>query len=204
MAKILLTSCGFYTDSIKDQFLQLIDRETSRLNVTIITTASPKKENNAYAQKAKKDFREMGFQNIDFTDLEFDNPERLIQKDIIYINGGNPFNLLYHTKKSGADEILKHLASQNVIIIGVSAGTILLGPHLKIVQFFTPQMNTFDIKDFSALHVTDKLIFPHYDREDIFQDDTGKTIEERLKEFEYREQCEITRLNDDQTMLIIK
>lgn len=76
--------------------------------------------------------------------------------------------------------------------------------QLKIVQFFTPQMNTLDIKDFSALNVTDKLIFPHYDREDMFKEDTGKTIEERLKEFEYHEQCEITRLNDDQTMLIIK
>ena len=90
-----------------------------------------------------------------------------IEKDIIYISGGNPFNLLYHTKKSGADEILKHLASQNVIIVGVSAGALLLGPHIKIVQFFTPQMNTLDIKDFSALNLTDKLIFPHYNREFI-------------------------------------
>ena len=204
MTKILLTSNGFYTEDIKNQFLKLIDREISQLNVTIITTASPKKENNKFAQKAKEDFQEMGFQKIDFTDLEFENPERLIEKDIIYISGGNPFNLLYHTKKSGADEILKHLASQNVIIVGVSAGAILLGPHIKIVQFFTPQMNTLDIKDFSALNLTDKLIFPHYDREDLFKDDTGKTIEDRIKEFEYLEKCDIARLNDDHSIPIIK
>lgn len=59
--------------------------------------------------------------------------------------------MLHHTKKSGADEILKRLASQNVVIVGVSAGAILLGPHIKIVQFFTPQMNTLGIEDLSAL-----------------------------------------------------
>ncbi|WP_281255105.1 Type 1 glutamine amidotransferase-like domain-containing protein [Paenibacillus herberti] len=189
---------------MKNQFLKLIDRESSQLNVTIITTASPKKEGNKFVQKAKKDFNEMGFQNVDFTDLEFENPGRLTQKNIIYISGGNPFNLLYHTKKSGADEILKNLASQNVIIVGVSAGAILLGPHIKVVRFFTPQMNTLGIEDLSALNLTDKLIFPHYDREDLFKDDKSKTIEDRIKEFEYLEKCEITRLNDDHSVSVIK
>lgn len=204
MTKLLLTSSGFYTEDIKNQFLSLIDREISQLNVTIITTASPKKENNKYAQKSKEDFKEMGFQKIDFMDLEFESPERLTQKDIIYINGGNPFNLLFHTKKSGADEILKRLASRNVIIVGVSAGAILLGPHIKIVQSFTPEMNTLGIEDFSALNLTDKLIFPHYDREDLFKDDTGKTIEERIKAFEYLEKCEVMRLNDDHSFSVLK
>lgn len=202
MTKLLLTSNGFYTDTIKNQFLKLIDGEVSQLKVAIITTAAPQKENNRYAQKAKEDFREMGFQNIDFIDLEFDNPECLIQKDVIFINGGNPFNLLFHTKKSGADEILRRLVSQNVVIIGVSAGGILLGPNIKVVHFFTPQMNTLNIKDFSALDLTEKLVFPHYNREDLFKDDTGKTIEDRLKEFEALEKCEVMRMADDQFILI--
>ncbi|WP_340401584.1 Type 1 glutamine amidotransferase-like domain-containing protein [Paenibacillus sp. FSL H8-0079] len=87
-------------------------------------------------------------------------------------------------RKSGADEIIKTLAAQNVIIVGVSAGTLLLGPNINIVDFFTPQMNTMDLTDFKALGVTDKLIFPHYDREDIFKDSTNKTIEERIVEFD--------------------
>jgi dipeptidase E len=65
-------------------------------------------------------------------------------------------------------------------------------------------MNTLDIKDFSALNLTDKLIFPHYDREDLFKDDTGKTIEDRIKEFENLNKCEITRLNDDNSISVIK
>lgn len=167
------------------------------MKVAIITTASPLKENNKYAQKAKEDFKEMGFQNIHFIDLEFESPECLTQQDVIYINGGNPFNLLFHTKKSGADNIFRQLVLKNVVIIGVSAGAVLLGPNIKVVHFFTPQMDKLNIQDYSALGLTDKLVFPHYDREDLFKDSTNKTIEDRLKDFEALENCEITRLNDD-------
>ncbi len=198
MLKFLLTSNGFYTGAIKNQFLKLIDGKLGELKIAIITTASPQKENNKFAQKAKEDFRAMGFKNINFIDLEFDNPDSLLQKDVIYINGGNPFNLLFHTKQSGADKILRNLNSKNVVVVGVSAGAVLLGPNIKVVHFFTPQMNTIYTTDFSALKLTDKLVFPHYDREDLFKDNTAKTIEDRLKEFENLEKCEVTRLKDDE------
>ncbi|MFC5465935.1 Type 1 glutamine amidotransferase-like domain-containing protein [Lederbergia graminis] len=202
MLKLLLTSNGFYTDTIKERFLTLIHGKPSEQDVAIITTASPHKENNRYAQKAKEDFQNMGFQNIDFIDIEFDNPNSLAHKDVIYINGGNPFNLLFHMKKSGADKILRELANKNVVIVGVSAGAVLLGPNMKVVQFFTPHMNTFHMKNLSALGLTDKLIFPHYDREDLFQDHTNKTIEHRLREFETMENCEVTRLKDEEYIIV--
>lgn len=204
IVKLLLTSNGFYNEAIKEQFLNLINGEPNELDVAIITTASPQKEINRFAQKAKVDFKDMGFQKIDFIDIEYDNPESLAQKDVIYINGGNPFNLLFYTKQSGADSMLQELVTKNVVIVGVSAGAVLLGPNIKVVHFFTPQMNALNIKDFSALGLTDKLVFPHYDREDLFKDSTSKTIEDRLKEFEDLERCEITRLKDDEYITVVK
>lgn len=203
MSSLLLTSCGFYTEDIKNQFLDFIDRDFSQLKVSIITTASPMKENNRYAQRAMQDFKDMGFHHINFVDIEFDDPHILIHRDVIYINGGNPFTLLYYAKKSGADEIIKTLAAQNVIIVGVSAGALLLGPNINIVDFFTPQMNTMGLTDFKALGVTDKLIFPHYDREDVFKDSSNKTIEERIVEFESNENCKVTRLKEEEYISIL-
>lgn len=200
--KLLLTSNGFYTEKIKKQFLKLIDCVPKELNVAIITTASPKKEKNPFAQKAKRDFKEMGFEKIEFIDVEFDDPKRLLGKDIIYINGGNPFHLLFHVKKSGADKILQQLASQNVVIVGVSAGSVILGPNIKVVHFFTPEMNVHKMKDFSALGLTDLIVFPHYNKEDIFKDDSNKSIEERLTEFELLENCKVTRLKDEDYVII--
>ncbi|WP_246059354.1 hypothetical protein [Paenibacillus lautus] len=68
MSGLLLTSCGFYTEDIKNQFLDFIDRDISQLKVSIITTASPMKENNRYAQRAMQNFKDMGFQHINFVE----------------------------------------------------------------------------------------------------------------------------------------
>lgn len=201
---MLLTSNGFYNDAIKKRFLELIKGERDELDVAIITTASPQKEQNRFAQKAKEDFKDMGFQKIDFIDLEFDDPESLSLKDVIYINGGNPFDLLFHFKQSGADRIIQDIMDKNVVIIGVSAGAVVLGPHIHIVRYFTPHLDTRNTVDYSALDLTDRLAFPHYDREDLFRDSTNKTIEDRIKEFEILERCEVTRIKDDEFIIIDK
>ncbi|TKH15443.1 hypothetical protein FC678_02160 [Peribacillus simplex] len=96
--------------------------------------------------------------------------------NVIYINGGNPFYLLYHMKKSGADLILKDMAKQNTVIVGGSAGAIILGPNIEVVNYFTPQINTVDMQDLTALGLTNKAMFPQYDREDLFQNNSGRSI----------------------------
>ena len=88
------------------------------------------------------------------------------------------------------------------MIAGVSAGLIIFGPHIKIVHFFTPQLNTVKLRDFTALGLSVKVVFPHYDREDLFKDDTNKSIEERIQEFELIENCRVTRLNDDEYLVM--
>ncbi|PEA54340.1 peptidase E [Bacillus pseudomycoides] len=201
MSKLLLTSNGFFTEQIKKQFLQLIEGKFSNLKVSIITMASPPKENNQYARKAKEVFIQMGFHTIDFTDLEYDDPKTLRQYDVIYINGENPFYLLYHKKKSGCDRILKSLANQNVIIVGVSAGAVILGPSIDIVNYFTPQINTINLKDLTALGLMDTYISPHYDREDLFPNNAEKTIEDRIVAFETLNKCTVVRVSDNQSIL---
>lgn len=202
MSFVFLTSNGFYTDSIKIEFLKHVNRQLLNPKAVIISTASPLKENNKYAIKAKSDFIEMGIDQVDFLDLEYENPAKLQQYNIIYINGGNPFNLLHHIRKSKAESILKDLAKQTVIFVGVSAGAVILGPSIEVVNYFTPEMNNTNMVDFTALSITEKSIFPHYDREDIFQDSSGKTIEERLKLFENDSNYSIIRLTDEDYLLL--
>jgi dipeptidase E len=202
MTKILLTSNGFFTDLIKQQFLQLIDGDLSNQKATIITTASHKKQKNRFAMKAKEDLLGYGFKKVDFNDIEFNKPELLEKYNVIYINGGNPFYLLYHMKKSEADLILKDIAKQNTVIVGVSAGAIILGPNIEVVNYFTPQINIVDMQDFTALGLTDIAIFPHYDREDLFPNNSGRSIEDRLKVFENTNRCSVVILKDDESLLI--
>ncbi|WP_044894856.1 Type 1 glutamine amidotransferase-like domain-containing protein [Bacillus alveayuensis] len=201
MAKLLLTSSGFYTESIRNEFNRLLNQEPSKMKAGIITTASIEhKSNNRFAVKAKKDFLSMNFGKVDFIDVEFDGSDCLKNYDVIYINGGNPFYLLHYLKKSGADNKLKELAEKNVIIVGVSAGSMVLGPNINIANFFTPQMNTINLKDLSGLEITDIILFPHYGREDLFLNDL--TIEERILKFEKSFDCKVTRLTDSEAVII--
>ncbi|MFD2829574.1 Type 1 glutamine amidotransferase-like domain-containing protein [Corticicoccus populi] len=196
--KILLTSTGFYAQKVKEKFLSMTTESTQKYKVGIITTASPEKEHNMFAIKAKTDFLSMGFTNIEFIDIEFDNPDKLLDKDIIYINGGNPFHLLFHIRNNHIDYILKNMQSKNTIIIGVSAGALIFCPNIKIVDFFTPQLNDIGLKDLSSLKFTDSFIFPHYGREDLFPDDENKSIDDRIEEFETLENCSVQRMNEKQ------
>ncbi|MDF1998481.1 Type 1 glutamine amidotransferase-like domain-containing protein [Peribacillus frigoritolerans] len=174
----------------------------SNLQATIITTASHKKQNNRFAMKAQEDLFGFGFKKVDFNDIEFDKPELLEKYNVIYINGGNPFYLLYHMKKSGADLILKDIAKQNTVIVGVSAGAIILRPNIEVVNYFTPRINTVDMQDLTALGLINKAIFPHYDREDLFPNNSGRSIEDRLKVFENINKCSVVRLKDYESVLI--
>lgn len=200
MATIFLTSNGFYSETIKEEFMTVLNK-LANPKAVIITTASSLKEKNRFALKTKNDFLEMGINQVDFIDVEVEKGEKLKEYSIIYINGGNPFRLLYFMKKSRADAVLKEL-SENSIIIGASAGAVVLGPSIDVVHHFSPELNEMELNDFKALSLTDIAIFPHYDREDIFKDASGKSIEDRLNEFERDTNISITRLKDDQYILL--
>lgn len=202
MAKLMLTSNGFYTDEIKEAFRSMIDSSRQGLRAVIIPTASPQKASNRYAQIAEQDMLSMGVAQVDFLDIEHEDPQRLRDYDIIYLSGGNPIYLLHHLRMSGAGDLLTELAQRDdLAIIGASAGALVLGESIAVVTVFTPHMNTVAMQDFTALGLTKRSLFPHYDREDVFPDEQGRTIEERLTLFEQQHQVRITRLKDSDYML---
>src|SRR3989338_6276946 len=189
MKKIILSSHGFQ----KKKLLALLPSVAKNLSVAIITTASAEwKEKNKHAILAKQVLEDAGFKKVEFLDVEFENPNKLKKFDVIYINGGNPFYLLHHLKKSGADKIITQLADQGVIIIGISGGGVVLGPNINIVDYFDKKINSIKLKDLTGLNLTDISIYPHYTKE----------VEEKIKKFESKFQCKVKRLTDSQSVVI--
>jgi dipeptidase E len=103
-------------------------------------------------------------------------------------------------RSTGAENVLKRLAESGVIIIGVSAGSLVLGPHLNIVEWFTPNLIVEGKSISKGLGLFDFPIMPHSDREDIFSDD--ESIESRLEKFEKRFKESVTRIKDDDVFII--
>lgn len=69
------------------------------------------------------------------------------------------------------------------------------------VHHFSPELYRMKWSNFRAWGLTDRAIFPHYVREDIYRDNSGKSMEDRLKEFERDTNSTITRLKDNQYIL---
>lgn len=196
MANLILSSHGFQKNkTLKKKLLVLLPKTVKNLSVAIITTASAEwKEKNKHAILAKQVLENMDFKQVKFIDIEFENPNKLKKFDIIYINGGNPFYLLYYLKKSGADKVITRLANKGVIVVGISGGGIILGPNIKIVDYFDKKINTIKLKNLNGLNLTDTVIYPHY----------TKKVEEKIRKFEDKHQCKVRRLTDNQSVIIEK
>ncbi|WP_199615267.1 Type 1 glutamine amidotransferase-like domain-containing protein [Paenibacillus alkalitolerans] len=200
MSKILLTSDGFTTSKIKEEFLNLIDLHPCNMNAAIITTAHRLKEQAPVSVRAQQALESMGFREAGFLDIEFDDADILHKYDVICLNGGNPFYLLHHLRLSGADKIIAELSEKGVTLVGISAGTMVLGPDIEIVVHFTPEFNNIGLNDMSALGLNKAIIFPHYGTVNKFPHE--KSHETRIQEFEALHQCEVLRLTDYEAVYI--
>ncbi|WP_459481276.1 Type 1 glutamine amidotransferase-like domain-containing protein [Clostridium saccharoperbutylacetonicum] len=200
MRKLLLTAYGLCSEEIKSAFLKLVPKDFNDLKVGIISTSQPKlKEKHPKMISVKNTFHEIGFKNVEFIDIEFEDILKLKKYDVIFLNGGYPFYLIYHLKKSGADIILKELINDGKVVVGLGAGSIALGPDNAMCNYIYPEDNTFGVTDLSALNAIDIRIYPHYKEHCGLNPD----LEKRILEFELEYNCKVTRLNNGQAVLVL-
>lgn len=193
---VMFTSKGLATDSIKTAFLLELHKAPVDTSVCIITTAAKQeKASHPRIQEAKTILHTLGIVHVDFLDVECEAPVRLLDYDCLYLAGGDPVHLLKHLRSSGADELIQRFAHDR-LIVGVSAGSLVFGPHLKLVHLFTPHL-FIDDRDIqlTGLGLIERPLMPHADRDDLFPADTS--IQERLTQFEQMYDTSILRLPDD-------
>ena len=189
--KILLTSTGLTPDNIYLKFKTLVS-DPGNIAVVIITTAADGKSENKYSQLAKKQFQELGFVKIDFVDFETDPQKNLSPYGIIYVCGGNTFKLLTFAKEAGFKSSIENLLKRDGIYIGVSAGSIILGPSIAVVEEVIPEKNEIELKDLTGFGITNLVILPHYSPE----------IETKAVAFESKHSVSLERLSNSQAVLI--
>ncbi|WBW96793.1 Type 1 glutamine amidotransferase-like domain-containing protein [Oceanirhabdus sp. W0125-5] len=194
---ILLTSNGITSQAIIDKYTELFN--TGFKKVAIIVTADPEyREKNRKAVCTRKELENIGF-HPDFFDIEFSSPSLLLKYDILFFIGGNPFYLLNQIQKTHTDNILYELISKGKIISGSSAGCVVLGETIALINEFDPQMNNgIGLTDFKGIGLTNINLCPHHtkyiNRYDNFEERIC-LVEETLK-------IEITRINDGEALII--
>lgn len=160
--------------------------------MAIVTTAAEEKENNKYSQLAKEQFIEMGFLHIDFVDFETEPTKDFSKYDIVYVCGGNTFKLLKFAREANFKASIENLLKRNGVYIGVSAGSIIVGPSIKMAGEVASDKNDIGLKDLTGFGITNLIILPHYSFE----------IEEETKSFETKYSVKVERVSNSQAVLL--
>jgi len=168
MAKILLlTSAGM---QVKDEILKLLSKPTYQTTIAHITTAAAIFDRASWMEKDKKAMLKAGFQveDVDITGkTEVQLRDLLNGKDIIYVQGGDPYYLLKQIKDSGFDRVAKEFVNLGEIYIGVSAGSYIVCPTIEMALWKKPKRNRWGLTDNeSAMNLVPFLVCVHFKSKD--------------------------------------
>jgi dipeptidase E len=195
MKTLLLTSAG--TD-IKEEILNILPKSPSQMKLAHIITASKVEPDTNYVTKDHDNFETMGFNVIDIdiegrTETELTNI--LDGYDVICVQGGNTFYLLNAVKESGFFNVIKKLIDNGVIYIGISAGSIIMGPTIETTGWkgTWPDKNTVKLKNMKGLDLVPFNLFVHYEPR------WEKSVKAAIAKSKYR-----TRLLTDKQGFLVK
>ncbi|PFD29310.1 peptidase S51 [Bacillus cereus] len=140
-------------------------------------------KNRKYFKKAKVFFERMGFKDFLYFDVDSEYDESLIDQlitcDAIYLSGGNTFSFLKSLKSKQMLPLLRDVVDSGKVLIGVSAGSILMSKTIRIAEYIDE--NTVELDDLSSLALVDFDFMPHWEHkqhqeEKLFQEYYNKTL----------------------------
>ncbi len=169
---ILLLTANGLTPAIVQAFKQVYKKPFEQSSVGFITTAAFGEEDGpewnaiAWLEKHREQLREQKITDIENIDLkevnEYELEEKLLSKDILYINGGNTFYLLYWVRKRKLENLLRIFLQRGRVYIGVSAGSIIACPTIESAGWEPADKNAVNLTDLKGLNLVPFLIHPHF------------------------------------------
>lgn len=196
--KLFLSSAGWeFNLKIGKEFLKLIDKTPSEIRVFLVTTATEEDREWGYVEFTVK---ELGRVGINKDNVSIFNLDRKVKDsdfegiNVIYVCGGNTFHYLDGIRKTGLDEKIIQVVKAGTAYFGVSAGSIIVGPDIRIagVGSQDSDINDIELKDLTGLNLTNIVICPHFNSKE-------KKV---VRDFEKKSKQKIVRLTDKQALLI--
>lgn len=193
--KLFLTSLASTT---LDLLIPLLPKPANKLSVAYITTAADPYpvDNRPWYDSNRQKLVNLGFQVIDYDIKNKDEYSLLAELspfDIIYVEGGNVFYLLWHMRRSGMDKTLPKLLDSGKIYIGSSAGSAVLSPTIEHAILFDDPHIVSELTDYRGLGIINEQIHPH----------SGKAKYAELeKETINKWGSKLTLLRDDQALVV--
>ena len=194
---IFLTSNGLTSEELKSEFITAIQGKGNRC--AIIPTAMEKdKDHEEWLAQTKTSLEQYGLDCDYFYFGQLEN-EKLYDFDVIYICGGNVFYLMQMIKQCCAEDVLRNIVLEKVVV-GVSTGSLIMQKDLELIRDLIPRMNKrVKLKDLTALNITNNIEhLPHKTRYIGIID----TFEKRVKTYERKVGHKVICLEDGQGIII--
>ena len=110
-------------------------------------------------------YKQFGITDLLYFDVDKEYNEKKIDEllacDAIFLSGGNTYYFLNSLKKREFLPKLREYVRTGGILIGVSAGSIIMSKTINITTLHDE--NTIGLKDYTALGLVDFEFFPHLD-----------------------------------------
>jgi len=150
---------------IHHALFQLVDPKRNK-SMTYIPFCQDRSD--LFFKKAIKRYQGVGFKR--FHCLPVDVPftrhdlNKALGSDVIYLAGGNTFYFLKHLRKSGLIPQLKTFVERGGVLAGLSAGAIILTPHIGTAgpPLPDPDGNDVKLKNLRSLGLVRFEFYPHY------------------------------------------
>lgn len=187
--KLLLTSGGLANDSIIKALSELVHKPFNELKLAFIPTASNLEAGDKrWLIKDLEACKNLNFLSIDIVDISA-LPKTIWQKrledsDIILVEGGNTYHLMYWLNHSGLAQIITELLKTRVYI-GISAGSLIATPC--IINANSEKQLAIDIGDTiydDGLSLVNFMIAPHI-KSSYFLDYTFEKLEQEAKDYKH-------------------
>lgn len=193
---LLLCSNGLSSDKL----LSHISTKTTNCKtaVLVVTPDNEYKEKDFHVPRCVKELESLNL-TVDIFDLDTTPAEELLKYDVVEFIGGNPYYLLNSIREHKAEEVLRFLAT-NKILIGWSASAFVFSPTLELVNRYSPEMNFLGLTDLNGLSLTDVQVLPHYER---FLTRFGN-FEEKCSAYEKEHNVNVIRINDGEGVFVDK
>lgn len=191
---ILITSIGLSSPKAQKVFLEQL-KIIKKKRALIITTAAKNKSKNKYSVLAKNQLLDLGVNYTKFFDLEKDKNLNLSEFGITYVCGGNTFKLMKYINSSGFKDKLSKFLDNGGLYVGVSAGSIVLGPNIEISSFGADgDKNDVNLENLSGMNILPFVVSPHF----------KKSEKKELEKFSKKVKYKIKPLTDENIICIKK
>lgn len=162
----------------------------------VVTADNEYKKENYNIPRCEKELEYLGL-SVDLFDIDTQPAEALREYDVVELIGGSPYYLLNSIRKHGAENVLAEIAKTK-LLIGWSAGAMVLQPTIALIDCFAPELNTIGTDERIGLNLTDVQILPHYNK--LMKKDSA--TEEKCRAYECKNNCTVIRLNDGEGVFI--